>query len=195
MDLRETTSYLLRAHDAAAWLRRADNYIHAYNKLPTDFVLPADHAILRPIIEAFATDTQAFAEYLRAMRDGSTGVSFDEIHALYRTVGLRSLQVIRRTRTRRAVMLLLEDLQHVLGSELNYDAQIRIAKVLEQIWGSERMALLSRERSRMTSKKLTSEDRAVLLNAFWKDIDNKLERGEVPLFGRTVSDIAQEINT
>jgi len=195
MDLRDTTSYLLRAPDVGKWLRLADNYMQTYNRMPETFVLPAEHSVVQPIIEAFAKDTAAFADYIRALRDGSTGIAYDELHALYRTISIRALQVERRTRVRSAVMIIINDLQELVGRAIKYDEQLKVAKIIEQIWGDMRMSLMARERSLVSEKRLAVDDRAVLLAAFWRDIDNKLARGEVPLGDRNINDIAMELQT
>ena len=189
MDLRETTSYLLRLPDVGAWLKLADNYIQTYNRLPERFVLPADHALLQPVIEAFAKDGEAFSTYIRALRDATDGVAYDELHALYRTVSVRVLQVVRRTRLRRAVMLLLPQLEPLLGRSIGYDDQQRVAKFLEQCWGAMRMAAMSEQRISQQSKRLNTDDRGLLLGDFWKQLDLEIDKGEVPLGSSTLHDI------
>lgn len=182
MNLRSTTEYLLSAPDIGQWLRRADNYIQAYNRMREGFTLPADHVILRPVIEAFAIDTAAWAAYIRALRDASDGTAYDDLHDLYRTTSVRGLQVVRRTRLRKAVLLLQPEMETLLGRAINYTEQTQVASGLEQIWGAARMALMSRERREVTANRLSSEERAAILTAYWQDIDNKLAKGVVPLF-------------
>ena len=189
MDLRETTSYLLRLPDIGAWLKLADKYITAYNSMPEHFVLPVQHALLKPIIEAFAKDGSAFTTYIHALRDATEGVARDELHALYRTVSVRVLQTVRRTRLRKATLLLLPQLEPLLGRDIGYDDQQRVAKFLEQCWGAMRMAAMSEQREQQQSKRLNTGDRTVLLENFWKNLDQQLDRGEVPMSDHTVQDI------
>lgn len=193
MDLRATTTHLLNAPDIGQWLRRADNYIQAYNRMREGFTLPADHAILRAVVEAFATDAVAWAEYIRALRDAVEGTAYDDLHDLYRTVSVRALQVIRRTRLRKAVLLLQPEIENLLGRAINYTEQTQVAAGLEQIWGAARVALMSRERKELTANRLSSEERAAVLAAYWKDIDNKLAKGVVPLFRTDITTLMKAI--
>jgi hypothetical protein len=193
MDLRTTTTHLLNAPDIGQWLRRADNYIQAYNRMREGFTLPADHAILRAVIEAFAADAAAWADYIRALRDAVEGAAYDDLHDLYRTTSIRALQVIRRTRLRKAVLLLQPEIENLLGRAINYTEQTQVASGLEQIWGAARMALMSRERKEVTANRLSSEERAAILTAYWKDIDNKLAKGVVPLFDTELTTVTKVI--
>lgn len=189
MDLRETTSYLLRLPDIGAWLKLADKYITAYNSMPEHFVLPVQHALLQPIIEAFAKDGAAFTTYIHALRDAADGAAHDELHALYRTVMVRVMQTVRRTRLRKGTLLLLPQLGPLLGRDIGYDDQQRVAKFLEQCWGAMRMAAMSEQRAQQQDKRLSSDDRTVLLENFWKNLDQQLDQGEVPLSDHTLQDI------
>lgn len=181
MDLREATNWLLRAPDIGKWLRMADSYIQAYNRIPDQFVLPREHAVLKPVIDAFALDTQAFATYIRAMRDGSEGIAYDELHDLYRTVSVRALQTQRRSRIRKAALLLVPLVEQKVGRVLRYDDEVVLAKFIEQRWGAMRMMALASARAERQDRRLPAEDRAILLEEFWRALDRKLDEGEVPL--------------
>ena len=193
MELRDTTAYLLRVPDVANWLRLADNYIQAYNRMPTGFVLPADHSMLRPVIEAFAKDATAWGDYLRALRDATEGLVYDEIHELYRTVSVRALQVVRRTRIRKAVLLLLPQVEELLDRKVSYDEQMVMARMVEQDWGAQRLALLERERNALTSKRIPTEERAAILDAFWANLDKKLDKGTTMLSDETINKIVKDL--
>lgn len=193
MDLREATKQLLHAHDVGVWLKRADNYMQAYNRMPQDFILPREHVILKPIVEAFAADTAAFVEYIKAMRDGTSGSAYEDLHNLYRTVSLRVLQGERRVRMRKAVTLLTPELEAALGREVTYQEQVVVADWIEKLWGAARVALLDRERNALKSKKLSTEERAAVLDAYWTSIDKKLDKGEVPLFGEQLRELIETL--
>lgn len=195
MDLRSATSIILRAQDAAAQLRLADTYMQAYNKMPSMFVLPAEHAKLQPIIEAFANNSSGFVEYLRAVRDSVEGVAKDEIHDLYRTVSVRVLQHSRRARLRRALDLILPAVEERNGSPLPYENQMRVLRCIEQIWGSMRIEMLSRERNAMNSKRLDEVGRAALLQEFWRGLDSELAAGRVPLGTSSIDTLVEAANS
>ena len=185
-ELRTATETLRRRADIATWLRMADAYISQRNKMGDKFVLPRDHEILAPIISSFATDMGAFGDYIRALRDATEGAANAEMHELYRVVSVRALQVVRRTRLRKAVKALTQT--NALG-EVNYEGELRIGRLLEQSWGEMRMAAMADERSATTARKLNAEDRRILLDAFWKDIDTQIEAGSVPLGELTMDDL------
>ena len=88
--------------------------------------------------------------------------------------------MVRRNRLRKAVLLLLSDLEPDLG-KLNYEKQLLISRFVEQTWGAMRMRLMDEERKELSSKRLSSEERSTVLDAFWADLDTQLENGLVRL--------------
>jgi hypothetical protein len=183
MNLREATGFLMRAHDIGRWVELADNYIRLYNKMPASFVLPSDHSVLKPVIDAFAADAHAFCDYIRALRDGSSGAAYDELHYQYRTISLRTLQNERRKRVKKAVDQILPTLEKKLDRPLTYQEKQSVGRVVEQVWGIERMRVMSDERALRRSDRLSSEERSEVLITFWRSIDDKLEKGE-PVFDK-----------
>lgn len=182
MSLRDTTNILLRASDVGSWLRLADSYIQAYNRIPQQFVLPADHALLKPIIESFASDVVAFSAYVRALRDAiEDGTAKDELHDLYRMTSMRGLQQERRARINKAATILTEQVEPVLGRELTYEDRLQMARFIEHRWGDMRLTTMAEERKLRNSKRLTTEERNIVLHDFWKTLDTALENGVVPL--------------
>lgn len=181
MDFREATRTLMRQPDIARQLRLVDSYIQAYNRLPNEFVLPADHALLKPIIEAFAADTTAFAQYIRTLRDASESHDYDELHDLYRTIDMRAMQASRRSRIRKAVTVLMPEFAKELGRNLTYEEQLKMARFIEHRWGAMRLAHMDEERSKHNSKRLPAEERTTALAQFWKDIETALDNNTVPL--------------
>lgn len=180
-NLREATDWLLHEHEIGKWIRLADSYIQAYNRIPNQFVLPREHAALKPVVDAFALDTQAFAQYIRALRDGSEGMAYDELHEIYRTISVRALQAQRRTRLRRATLIMVPRVEKLLGRPLRYDDEVVLSKFIEQRWGVMRMSTMAEARNERSVKRLPTEDRSVLLEQFWQSLDKALEREEVPL--------------
>jgi hypothetical protein len=187
MDLREATSWLLRVTDPASQLRLADNYIQTYNKLPSRFILPSAHKNLQPIIEAFANDVNGLVAYIRAIRDASEGGAYDELHDLYRTVSIRALQQTRRARIGKGVALVEKEVGRRLQREIHAEDRVTIARYIEQMWGAMRLEYMSAERSLRKADRLSSEERNIVLEEFWKKIDAELADGRVPI--RTKNDM------
>lgn len=179
MDLRKATSRLIRSYDVGRWIELADNYIRLYNKMPQSFVLPVDHELLKPIIDAFASDAHAFCDYIKALRDGSSGKEYDDLHYLYRTISLRTLQNERRTRLRKAVENVLPTLERKLDRALNYQEKMTVGRVIEQLWGLKRLETLTAERSLRKADRLSAEERSEVLINFWRGLDRKLEEPTV----------------
>lgn len=193
MSLRKTTERLIGMPDVAHWLRVADAHIQSYNKLKSRFILPAEHELVKPVVEAFANDTGAFAEYIRALRDAVSGAAKPELNALYRTVSLRALQVTRRSRVRRAVTTLVPQIEKQLKREVNYDEQMLLGRFIEQVWGALRLDAMSHERDARRLKHLDAETRNEILADFWSEIDKKLDKGVVDLGEKTIHDLAAVI--
>jgi hypothetical protein len=115
------------------------------------------------------------------------------VHALYRVTALRVLQNERRARIRRAVAILLPDLEAKVGRELGYKEQTAVADIVERVWGEARVKLMDRERKTFKSGKMSTEERAAILDAYWKNLDNNLDKGTVLLYGTTVDEIANQL--
>lgn len=190
MDIREVTRYLLTQRDIVEQLKTADNYVQAYNRLPDQFVLPAKHAHLKAIIESFAADADAFARYIRAIRDGvSDATAYDGLHHLYRTVSTRALQVSRRARVRKACAILIPKLQERIGAEFSYADIARLQAFVEKAWGAMRLRAMADARRELKVDRLTSEGRAMALSDFWREMDKQIEAGTVPLDDMTIEDL------
>lgn len=179
MDLRSATMWLVRNPDPARWLRLVDSYTQSFAKLTEDFVVPAEHAHLQPIVESFANDVAAFGNYIRALRDGADGSVYDSLHELYRTVSMRAIQQERRARIRRAVDILERKLQALGVSDLGYEEQVRLARLVEHRWGGLRLEHMAAARRLRKSSRLTTEDRSVEVDRFWFNVDRHLRQSVV----------------
>lgn len=181
MDLRDATNYLLRTPDAAVQLELADNYMQAYNKKPSKFILPAAHARLKPIIEAFASDTQAFSHYIRAVRDAHEGIVFDALQQLYRRVNGRAMQRTRRVKQDKALLVWKPYMEAKLGRKIPYSDRRRVEEYIEQAWGKMRLAALAEERALRRTNRLAREDEEIFLESYHKHFDMELDAGRLPL--------------
>ncbi len=183
MDLREATGWLMRAPDVANWMRLADSYMQAYNRVPDRFVLPKEHAVLQPVIESYALDQAAFVQYLQALRNASDGQAYDDLHDIYRMVSMRVMQGQRRARIRSAALILVPQIEEQIARQLNYEEETKVARFVEQTWGAMRLTRLATERNKLADKRMPTEERATLLTQFWQEIDNALTEGKVLLNG------------
>jgi len=176
MSLHDATDVLLSSPDrAATWLQLADRYMQQYNKDNQQFVLPAQHAFLLPLIEKYSHNPGAFLKYLRGMRDSFPRGSAHgmAIQAVFRRVTSRVTQQMRRERLARA-MRRAEDLH---GPALFTVKQAWMAR-LEHKWAQRRQRFLDSARAATTGKRMAREDQEELLAEFWDMIDNEIQIGE-----------------
>lgn len=178
MSLREATKEILDSDNPAELLRLADMYIESFNKMPEAFVLPAKHVILRPVIEAFSDDLDAFVRYIHAVREQfPPGLKRADLQMFYRTILTRSVQQSRRQRLSRAVAVM----EQVVGRRLEREERERVAKRLEQNWASRRMDFLKSHRGATDKGRLRSDERSELLEEFWGQIDAEIAQRDLPM--------------
>lgn len=179
MTLRDSTRYILNAERPEEWLHLADMYIGSYNQMPDAFVLPADHAILQPVIAAFHNDIDAFIAYIEAIRNHyPPGDQRLSIHTLYRTILTRSIQQSRRDRRARA----LAAVERAMNRKLDADEREAVGNKLEQRWASDRREFLKSHRALSVNGRLSTDVRAALLKQFWAEVDDAIARGDLPIF-------------
>ena len=179
MDLREASRFIVESDQPAEQLRLADMYIHSFNQMPQSFVLPADHAILKPVIEAFHDDIDLFVKYVRAIRDQlPAGDDKVDVQHLYRTLVTRTVQQARRARIHRA----LEVVESIVGRQLDQDERDRVATKLERLWAYKRMEVMKQARGDTTKGRLSSDVRADVLKGFWDAVDRDIENRHLPIF-------------
>ena len=176
MDLSEATQFIFYSGDPAQWLRLADTYIQQYNAMPRLFILPREHAQLKPVVEAFARDDRGLTDYVLGFRnDLPDGEQKIAVNALYRKINVRYVQRVRRERLTRAL-----DMAEKKFGTLDYEARLKYSKKLEQAWGRRRLDWLADVRRKMGRRNIPLEEMNDALSVFWAGVDDEIERGEVP---------------
>jgi hypothetical protein len=179
MGLRGATQAILSSDKPAEWLKLADMYINSFNQMPEAFVLPAKHAILKPVIEAFHNDLETFVRYTQAIRDQlPPGEDKVDLQHFYRTLITRSVQQSRRARMNKA----LESVEKALGRTLDHEERERVAVRLERHWAMRRRELLKHARSATPSGRVSTDVQAEMLKEFWQEIDREIDNRELPIF-------------
>lgn len=179
MDLRAATRTILDSDEPADWLQLADMYIASFVAMPDSFVLPAQHAVLAPVVNAFYDNDVAFAEYVRALRDElPKGARRAAVHYVFRTINGRATQQVRRARMARALLVV----EAMLGRKLEPDERKRVAAKLEQHWATRRREFLKAARGSTHKGRLTTDEQSALLKEFWDEIDAEIARRELPMF-------------
>lgn len=174
MSVRESTEVILYdLSRTATWLELADRYIQQYNANPVHFVLPKQHALIHPLVEAYAKDLEGFVNYLIGVRDSldRRSSAYREVHALYRKINGRLVQQQRRERTSRAVAKATE-----LYGEATYQQKQQWAAKMEHEWAKRRITFL--EAARRGGGRVPQDEMNELLAEFWNDIDTEIYNGE-----------------
>ena len=172
------TDFLLsNSSQAASWLRQADRYMQLYNEDPERFVLPRQHAFLKPLLEAYAHNLEGFVQYLAGVKNSlpRDSLGFGRVQKLYRTVMGRYVQQVRRQRMDRAIAKAEE-----LFGETDFHARLQWAASLENVWALRRREFLSEKRARTKENRLSAERQAELLSVFWDQIETEISEGKVP---------------
>lgn len=179
MNLREATRVILASKKPDEQLKLADMYIDAYNKMPSTFVLPAQMAALKPLVDTFHANLDSFTRYARALRDAlPPGSERSAMHQFYRTLNTRLVQRVGRSRDARALAVVEE----MLHRELDPDERDRVLVKLNQFWSRRRREFLEAARRSTEKGRLNTDERSTLLVEFWAQIDEEIERRELPMF-------------
>ena len=176
--MHELTDELLLDREAVKHLRLADNYIQMFNKAPRDFILPREHAKLKPLIEIYANDLNGFVRYILGVRDSFTHDTgaYTELHKLYRTISTRLLQQERRRRLTAAVDKAMEKRAKPASAE----TKAVWARKLEQEWGRRRLRYMTGYRDKTHRNRLSADERGEILERFWSTIDAEIAAGKLP---------------
>ena len=176
MDIGEATKVILAAQSPVEWLRLADMYIMRSSQAQGEFALPAEHAVLSPVIESFRSDPNAFPHYILEIRDRlQPGDRRRDVNLLYRITRDRILQQSRRLRSGRALGVV----DVICGRRLEPGERERVARNLEQHWAQRRSESLKAARSKTSTERLNLDERAEQVRAFWEMVDGEIARGEV----------------
>lgn len=169
--------FLFNDAEAAAKLRLADRYITQKELFGSNFVLPAEHRALDPIIARYSGALPEFVKYVKAVRDAAPAKSrtYDSPHELYRTLNVRLVQQDRRDRAGRALAWLEK-----YYPKLTYDQRVRWIRKVEQQWGQRRMASMDDARRKTERGRLATDEREVILRKFWETIDAEIAEGDLP---------------
>jgi hypothetical protein len=173
MSIHDTTDVLLSdLGRTATWLALADKYMQAYSEDPKHFVLPRSHALIKPLIEAYAHHLEGFVTYVGGIRDSipTNTLAYRDVQILFRRINGRYTQQVRRERAARAIA----QAEKLYGKTDFHTRQKWIAD-LEHEWAGRRLAFLD-DASR--GKRMSMDERSEFLAEFWDVIDTEVNNGE-----------------
>lgn len=110
-----------------------------------------------------------------AQRSDDTKSALVELQFQHRLTQSREVQQSRRLRLGRA----LEVVEAICGRRLEPDERERGARNLEETWAQRRSEYLKAARSKTSRGRLSSDERAEQVRAFWAMVDGEIARGEV----------------
>lgn len=177
-ELNETTEYLLRNPSSIKkWLTLTDKYMQTFAKDPSIFLLPKTHEILKPLIEAYALNTDGFVQYLVGIRDSFSkqDLAWEQVQTIYRRVNGRYVQQQRRERSKRAI-----EKAEALYGPTDYHTRLKWVSDLEHSWAKRRLLFLDKHRGSHAADRIDTETRAELLLEFWEIIDTEIHEGKMP---------------
>lgn len=177
MQISDTTELiLLNPAKAAAWLEAADRYRTLYLENPEQFILPAQNAVLAPLLEAYANNLGGMTRYMAGIRDELKRQGYDNeaeaVHTVYRKVYIRYMQQHRRERSTRALAKAVE-----LHGDAPFQTRLAWTARMEHIWARRRLAYLSAAR-KGNGGRLDIIQKNEALADFWDLIDQEIQRGE-----------------
>lgn len=169
---------LLRQGHPDKIVRLADQYLRRLEEMGKDFILPKEHAVVRPLLEYYAGDLAGWVKFIRGIRDALPPRSKQQqgIHTFYRTILIRLTQQERRVRLDSAVAAAVR--KKIIPND--YDTKVRYARKCTQYWMRRRMALLEAHRRETGTGRLSLEEREGLLTEFWSNVDAEIQQGELP---------------
>lgn len=177
-ELNDTTEALLRNPSSIKkWVNLADKYMQTFAKDPETFLLPKTHEFLKPLIEAYARNTDGFIQYLVGLRDSFSkeDLAWEQVQIIHRRVNGRYIQQQRRERSQRAISK-----AEAAYGPTDYHTRLKWVADLEHVWASRRLLFLDKHRDAQKAERLDTETRAELLAEFWEIIDTEIHEGRVP---------------
>ena len=183
MKLSDCTAFLSKAPNPVHWLRLADRYLEMREKSEADFVLPLEHAVLAPIVDAFADNFNGFLSYTQALRDTEPrdGGAYVELNAIFRHFQVKAIQRMRRPIIARARQMLITRFELRYGQTLDQVKRATISHRVEQRWGMMRLDAAAIERNERKTKHLPRQDINRVWDKFWSDLAHSMDEGVVPL--------------
>lgn len=179
MSLKVFRDMLLDAVNPEDLLRLADEYLQDMERKGEHFILPREHAVVKPVLEHYAGDLAGWVKFVKSVRDRlpvDGRVYHAGVQPFYRTLVVRLTQVQRRERLDAAVDLAVR--KGLISDE--YEAKMRYARRCTQVWKQRRDQLLKSHSDSTGKGRLSIEEREELLTEFWGQIAEELKNGEIP---------------
>lgn len=174
-ELRDTLTQI--AHPDRV-LKLADRYLQDFEDRGEEFILPREHALVKPILEFYVGDLDGWKKFVRIVRD-RLPVSSQERHdvqELYKLISVRVIQ--RRTRTLTDAATEIAVKKQLIPS--TWDAKQRYIKRCIQAWKIRKDNMMRTIRRQSPTGRISADHREQLLRDYWEQVAEEVENGEVP---------------
>lgn len=177
-DLRE---WVLDDPDNRAFaFKVADHYLVKYDEDPKMFrPIPKDDAFVKPVVEAFAGDSSAYASWLRKLarnylhRGSEAAVVIGEVAKVAQCRGIN----------RRKRMIELEAIRQAVIQGKIKDTPLektRYKRRVSEYIKREYKLLLDGERRKTKNGRISLDEREELITKYWDDLLQSFAAGEIP---------------
>lgn len=176
--LREVRDTLLNINHPDRILRLADNYLQQFDELKDQFVLPREHAFVKPILEHYVGDLPGWVKFVKGIRDRLEPKTqeYVDVRELHKVLNIRMIQ--RRTR---AILDVAVELACRKGMiDASWESKQRYAKRCIQTWKKRKDNMLDNVRRESPTGRGSVSHREELLREFWETVAAEVEAGEVP---------------
>jgi hypothetical protein len=178
--LTELKQWILDDPDArVGCLDDADFYLVAYDEQRDRFLLPAQFIHIKPVIEAFAGDSLAFAKWVREFarkyffRGSEPSKRLSAIASSAQSRG-----IMRRRR-----LIIADAVATAVRSRFIQDTtkeRQRYAMAFNTWLRKQYASYMKQHRATYPGGRMTSEDRESETAAFWEDVNQRILSGDLP---------------
>ena len=176
--LKELRDTLLSISHPERLIQLADEYLGRFEEMGDSFILPADHAVVKPVLEFYKGDLDGWVKFVKGTRDRleKGTAEFNDVHEFYKKLNVRAIQ--RRTR---AVIDVATDVALKKGLiEDNWMAKQHYARRCVQAWKLRKDFMQDEVRRTAPKGRISVDHREQLLKDFWARIAEEVNNGEVP---------------
>ena len=155
----------------------ADKYLVEYDRRPEFLLIPKEHAFSKPVVEAFANDSLAYAKWLRKLNTNYLERASEPSKLLTEVasrVQSRGLNQRRRAIESDALFAAIKS-QAVKDVTLD---KARYTKRLRDFIKKDYESHLKSFRSKTSNGKLTQEERETIILEYWESMAQRAVSGE-----------------
>lgn len=174
-ELRDTLTQI--AHPDRV-LKLADRYLQDFEERKDEFILPKEHALVKPILEYYVGDLDGWKKFIRIVRDRLPPSSQErhDVQELYKLICVRVIQRRNRVLLEAATDVAIR--KNLIPS--SWDTKQRYAKRCIQAWKIRKDNMLRAVRQQSPKGRVSADHREQLLREYWDQVAAEIENGEVP---------------